>query len=77
MISKMLCLAIALVLAPLAGASSAMAQQPARVHHIALLDYSAPAAERQEWWNAFHRHMRELGYVEGQNVSFDARGGGR
>ena len=36
---------------------------------IGLLD----AGDRPEWWNAFRKGMRELGYVEGRDVRFEAR----
>src|SRR5262245_53943731 len=41
----------------------------AKVPVIGLLD----AGERLEWWEAFRQQLRELGYVEGQNVAFEAR----
>lgn len=31
------------------------------------------AGDRREWWAAFREQLRELGYVEGQNVAFEAR----
>ncbi len=49
------------------------AQQAGKAYRIGLLDYSAPDPARQAWWNAFRQRMRELGYVEGQNVSFEPR----
>jgi putative ABC transport system substrate-binding protein len=45
------------------------AQPTAKVSVIGLLD----AGERLEWWGAFRQQLRELGYVEGQNVAFEAR----
>jgi putative ABC transport system substrate-binding protein len=48
-------------------------QQAGKVYRIGLLDYSAPDPARQAWWNAFRRQMRDLGYVEGQNVTFEPR----
>jgi putative ABC transport system substrate-binding protein len=36
---------------------------------IGLLD----GGERPEWWDAFRKQLRELGYVEGRNVSFELR----
>ena len=62
-------LAGGLLAAPLAAG----AQQPGKVYRIGLLDYSAPDPARQEWWKAFRQQMRQLGYVEGQNVRFEAR----
>src|SRR6266850_1689967 len=43
--------------------------QPAKTWVIGLLD----AGERVEWWAAFRQQLRELGYVEGRNVTFEAR----
>ena len=57
----------------LASPLAAEAQQAGKVYRIGLLDYSAPDAGRQAWWTAFRQRMRELGYVEGQNVTFEAR----
>jgi len=54
--------------APLAGE----AQQVGRAR-IAMLDTSAPDPARVAYWDAFRQKMRELGYVEGQNVTFEAR----
>jgi putative ABC transport system substrate-binding protein len=31
------------------------------------------AGERLHWWTAFQQQLRELGYVEGRNVAFEAR----
>jgi putative tryptophan/tyrosine transport system substrate-binding protein len=58
-----------LVAAPLA----AEAQQAGKVYRIGLLEFSAPDAARQALWKAFRQRMRELGYVEGQNLTFEAR----
>jgi ABC transporter substrate binding protein len=57
----------------LAAPLGAEARQPGKVYRIGLLDYSAPDPDRQAWWNVFRERMRELGYVEGQNVTFEAR----
>ena len=73
MIEGKLAVIVALVLSVLFGPLAAEAQQSARVYRIGLLDYSAPNVTRQDWWNAFRQQMRELGYVEGQNVSFEPR----
>jgi putative ABC transport system substrate-binding protein len=52
---------------------AAEAQQAGKVYRIGLLDYSALDDARQAWWTAFRQRMRELGYVEGQNVTFEVR----
>ena len=58
-----------LLAAPLTGE----AQQAGKVWRIGLLDYAAPDPARQVWWNAFRQQMRDLGYVEGQKVTFEPR----
>jgi putative ABC transport system substrate-binding protein len=45
------------------------AQPSTRGTAIGLLD----AGEHLEWWDAFRQQLRELGYVEGRNVSFEQR----
>src|SRR6266852_9176279 len=61
-------------LASLLAAPLAVGAQPAgKVYRIGLLDYAAPDPARQVWWNAFRQQMRDLGYVEGQNVTFEPR----
>ena len=45
------------------------AQPAARTPVIGLLD----AGERPDWWAALRERLRELGYVEGRNISFEAR----
>jgi putative tryptophan/tyrosine transport system substrate-binding protein len=61
--------ALGLLAAPLA----AKAQQARWVYRIGLLESSEPNAGRQAWWNVFRQRMHELGYVEGQNVTFEPR----
>jgi putative ABC transport system substrate-binding protein len=65
---QVLCGAVAFTLALLETADSqAQVSQPKTV--IGLLD----GGERVEWWDAFKQQLRELGYVEGRNVSFEQR----
>ena len=45
---------------PLAG----RAQQPGKIPRIGIID-DAPR------WNAFRHGLRDLGYLEGQNIAFD------
>jgi putative ABC transport system substrate-binding protein len=59
----------------LAAPLAAEAQQAGKVYRIGLLESSAPDPARQAWWTAFRQLMRQLGYVEGQNVSFEPRWG--
>jgi putative ABC transport system substrate-binding protein len=61
-------LALGSLAAPLAAGA-----QPAGRARIAMLETSAPDPARVAWWDAFRQRMRELGYVEGQNVTFEAR----
>ena len=42
---------------------------------IGLLDYGSPDPARLAWWRALQDRLRELGYVEGQNVLFQRRWG--
>ena len=53
----------------LPAARQAGAQTGAKNVVIGLLD----AGDRKEWWAAFRQRMRELGHVEGKNVSFETR----
>jgi putative ABC transport system substrate-binding protein len=53
----------------LPAARESNAQPTAKAPVIGLLD----AGERLEWWAAFRQQLRELGYVEGQNLAFEAR----
>jgi putative ABC transport system substrate-binding protein len=57
----------------LAAPLAAGAQQAGKVYQIGLLEFSAPDAARQALWNVFRQQMRELGFVEGQNLTFEAR----
>jgi putative ABC transport system substrate-binding protein len=58
-----------LISAPLA----AEAQPVGKVWHVGMLETSASDPARFGWWTAFRLQLRELGYLEGQNVIFDAR----
>jgi ABC-type uncharacterized transport system substrate-binding protein len=61
--------AIAAFALTLLRAPGLSAQSSASRTVIGLLD----AGERLEWWEAFRQQLRELGYVEGRNVSFEQR----
>jgi putative ABC transport system substrate-binding protein len=52
---------------------SAEAQSPAAVPRIGLLE-AGSLAGRAPLWEAFREGMRQLGYVEGRTVIFEARG---
>jgi putative ABC transport system substrate-binding protein len=63
-------LALALVTAPLA----ADAQPAAKVYRIGLLGgYSPTSKEASHLWEGFFQGLRELGYVEGQNILIKGR----
>jgi len=66
-------LTVILALSILAVPLAAETQQAGKVYRIGLLDYSAPDAGRLLWWNALRQELRELGYVEGQRISFEPR----
>src|SRR2546428_13565708 len=57
----------------LAAELAAEAQQAGKVWRIGLLDYASPDPARLAWWRAFQARLRELGYVEVQNVVFQPR----
>jgi putative tryptophan/tyrosine transport system substrate-binding protein len=56
----------------LALSLSAGAQQPARIPRIGIL-IAAPASVQSTQVEAFRRRLRELGYVEGQNIFIEYR----
>ena len=60
--------AIAILTAPLA----AEAQQPVRVPRIGFL-WPSPPSERQYLLDAFRQGLRELGYIENQNIVVEVR----
>ena len=68
--TKIFCLALCAALFALCP--SAEAQQPAKVHRIGYLSNSDPAQEsaRSE---AIRMALRELGYLEGQNIATEYR----
>jgi len=53
---------------------SAYAQQVAQVDHVAFLDEGSVSL-RVHLWDAVRRRLRELGYIDGQNIAIEARGG--
>jgi putative ABC transport system substrate-binding protein len=58
----------------LAAPIAAVAQSSARVHRIGLLGGSAPTSpEASHLWGAFLQGLRDLGYVDGQNVVIEGR----
>jgi putative ABC transport system substrate-binding protein len=61
--------ALAAVPLMLGRAGGSGAQQIPKRSLVGLLD----ASDRTDWWNAFRQQLRDLGYVEGRNVSFELR----
>src|SRR6516225_11877920 len=49
---------------------AARAQQPGKIPRIGIIDDSLH-------WNAFRHGLRDLGYLEGQNIAFDYAYGDR
>ena len=60
-------------LALLATPLVAVAQSPARVFGVGLLGGSSPTSPESHIWAAFFEELRNLGYVEGQNIAFEGR----
>jgi putative ABC transport system substrate-binding protein len=59
----------------LAAPLTAQAQRQGKVWRIGLLDYGASNSSSDARWKALRERLRELGYVEGQNVVFEPRWG--
>ena len=51
----------------------ARAQTSAKRWRVGLLDYSRPEPDRVRLWDAFRQRLRELGYAEGDNITFEPR----
>ncbi|MBI3030088.1 MAG: ABC transporter substrate-binding protein [Candidatus Rokubacteria bacterium] len=64
---------IALSLGVLAAPLAADAQQSAKVHRIGWLGQASPGPEVLRIVDAFRQGLRELGYVEGQNLILEYR----
>lgn len=52
---------------------AAQAQPPGKVFHIGYLSTRSATEADEAWANAFRHGLRELGYVEGQNVASEYR----
>ncbi len=61
-----------LVLSLLAAPPAAEAQQPARMPRIGYLGTSSPSRE-PHYVEAFRQKLRDLGYIEGQNIAMEYR----
>jgi len=65
---------LSLVIAALAAPSSLLAQQRARVYRIGVLGVSEPTAETLKVSLVpFRQRLRELGWIEGQNIVIEQR----
>jgi len=65
-------LVVTLALAFFAAPFAAAAQQPAKTPRIGMLRPGSPS-DRVEQIEAFRRGLRDLGYVEGQNIAIEFR----
>ncbi len=70
MSKKLTCLALGALL--LALSFYVKAQQPAKVHRVGVLS-SIPPSSSSPRLEAFRQGLRELGYVEGQNIVIEER----
>ena len=59
----------------LAAPFSAVAQPAGKVWRIGQLDFGASNSTSEARWKALRERLRELGYVEGQNIVFESRWG--
>jgi hypothetical protein len=64
---------IALIAGAMALPSAALTQQPTKVYRIAVVLASGPVSQITEiggepYWRALIQELRQLGYVEGQNL---------
>ena len=67
-----LAITLALIILPVSRVSAA--QQPGKVHRIGFLFASSLSDPRsQRWLDAFRQGLRELGWVEGQNIAIEYR----
>jgi putative ABC transport system substrate-binding protein len=62
-----------LTLGILAGRLAAEAQQPGKVYRVGHLAATAPSAENTRLLGAFHAELRDRGWIEGRNITFEYR----
>ena len=54
-------------------AATAGEQPAAKIPRLGILETSSPDPARLQLWEAFRERLRELGYVDGQNIDFEFR----
>jgi putative tryptophan/tyrosine transport system substrate-binding protein len=64
---------VALTLSLLVAPYAVEAQHPTKVYRIGILAGSAQALRERRGYDAWQQGLRELGYVEGQNVILEYR----
>ncbi len=64
---------VTLALAILSGPRTSDAQPPVKVPRIGILWFGSPVAAPSPHLEVFRQGLRELGYVEGQNIAIDSR----
>jgi putative ABC transport system substrate-binding protein len=67
---KIFCAALCAMLFMLCG--SAGAQQRAKLSRIGFIGASSPSTAGS-WLEAFRRGLRDLGYIEGKNITIEIR----
>ena len=68
-LARLAILTLALLVLP-----TALGAQPkGKVVRIGLLDFGAPNPSSEARWRGLRERLRELGYVEGQNIAFEPR----
>jgi putative ABC transport system substrate-binding protein len=60
-------------LATLAALFATDAQPPAKVPRVGILWFGSPAAGPSPYLDAFRQGLRELGYVQGRNITIESR----
>jgi putative ABC transport system substrate-binding protein len=68
-------LAVALLSLALLAAPLAAEPQQTGTRRIGFLDTSSPSPARVQLWETLRQRLRELGYLEGQNIAFESRFG--
>ena len=65
-----------IALTPLGATATAQeykAQQPGKVYRVGHLAATAPSAENTRLLGAFHAELRDRGWIEGRNITFEYR----